>query len=173
MGNSFEACLRTGGYRLHVPRHLAYSKFLLFSGTFMDYKIRLGGTDLRKVSEKHAVDHDIAAIHIYPSYNPANFDHNIALVELHSNVVCDGKYTCTLCLPSPFIMNFGNLSMSVEHQQWIRDDVTQCVVTGWGPKGTGGHWDFQGQTPGLLWRVMSAQSLVARNTIHKYHANYL
>ncbi|XP_055334773.1 enteropeptidase-like isoform X2 [Paramacrobiotus metropolitanus] len=117
------------------------------TGTFADYKIRFGATDIRKAQETNAVDYDIANVYMHPDYDTDTLDNNIAIMELQTPVTCNGKYICTICLPSPFIMYFSNFSMGDNHEQWIRDDVRQCVATGWGRRTSTGPQAYIKEMP--------------------------
>ena len=129
------------------------------SDMYSNYGVRLGATDLRKGDEKHAVTLDIGEVFIHPQYNATTFGNNIAVIELKSAVQCNNKYICTVCLPSVNLMGFPNFTLGMAHQQWIKDDVYQCLATGWGRKATG---NIASKTQNLLSTIVPWCLLMSR-----------
>jgi hypothetical protein len=131
--------LRCGGVLIADKFILTTASCMTFTkgDSITNYYVRLGGTDARKRDEKHAVNVDLSFFTLHPDFNVTNFGNNIAIVGLTTPITCNNKYICSICLPSAFMMNFSNFTGSF-HNTWIRDDIQQCVATGWGRRTPGG-----------------------------------
>lgn len=137
--SKMDGSLRCGGALIGERYILTTATCASFTGGSFasNYGIRLGGNDLRKGDEKHAIDLDIGEVFIHPNYNSTTWSNNIAIIELRSAVKCNSNFICSICLPNVNMMGFTNFTVGTAHQQWIKPDVYQCLATGWGRKTTG------------------------------------
>ncbi|OWA50339.1 hypothetical protein BV898_14860 [Hypsibius exemplaris] len=136
--SKLDGSLRCGGALIGERYILTTATCASFTGgVFTNYGVRLGGKDLRKGNEKHAIDLDIGTIFIHPGFNSTTYSNNIAIIELKSAVACNNHYICSICLPTVNMMGFPEFPFGSAHQWWIKPDVYQCLATGWGRKTTG------------------------------------